>query len=389
MPTCGIVSIPIMSEQEPGNEKPKKAKRVCKRLCAAAIILIAGVLVCTLSLKSGLCQFQSAEERLASIDAERAIPDDENAAIIYNQLTTPPAWYLGTFFYTRQADILGLKGPAVRENWLKLAEWLEAHEGQLLKLLEASKKEKCWFPITKSPADFIYRKHRLERMRLWTRLLLRAANHDVAEGQSEAALDKYRCALQMATHLRQQVVTFEYLASLQDQAITLDAMAISAVEGNLTDGHLNMMESALLPTIDNVGQDLSTVLEVERLVQKKHAGLLSRLRSWRQRRHKQRKLLGRLHWSHLRVLTSHRGDLILIALKRHKNRTGCWPESLDEVRSELAKETLIAPYDRACFLYKLAGDSFKLYSRGKNNVDEGGKFGDGADDWSIWPPLYR
>jgi hypothetical protein len=30
-------------------------------------------------------------------------------------------------------------------------------------------------------------------------------------------------------------------------------------------------------------------------------------------------------------------------------------------------------------------DGFRLYSKGENNIDEDGKYGDGADDRLIWP----
>ena len=53
-----------------------------------------------------------------------------------------------------------------------------------------------------------------------------------------------------------------------------------------------------------------------------------------------------------------------------------------------APETLIDPTNGGSFVYKLTEDSFILYSKGKNNIDEGGKAdrNTGPDDCLIWPP---
>ncbi|GAI19174.1 unnamed protein product, partial [marine sediment metagenome] len=58
-------------------------------------------------------------------------------------------------------------------------------------------------------------------------------------------------------------------------------------------------------------------------------------------------------------------------------------------------ETLVDPFNNGPFVYKLTDDSFKLYSKGKNNTDEDGKYkrryGEASegDDWLIWPQRSR
>jgi hypothetical protein len=37
----------------------------------------------------------------------------------------------------------------------------------------------------------------------------------------------------------------------------------------------------------------------------------------------------------------------------------------------------------------LTGENFTLYSKGKNNIDEGGERGGDSDDWAIWSPKNR
>ncbi len=69
----------------------------------------------------------------------------------------------------------------------------------------------------------------------------------------------------------------------------------------------------------------------------------------------------------------YRGHNVLIALRRYKNRTNQWPTDLDQISSELSVETLLDPFSDKPFIYKKLDDSFALYSRGKNGIDENGQ----------------
>ncbi|MCK4753182.1 MAG: hypothetical protein KAS75_07025, partial [Planctomycetes bacterium] len=97
----------------------------------------------------------------------------------------------------------------------------------------------------------------------------------------------------------------------------------------------------------------------------------------------------RIHEIYLRLLTDRRGCQLLIGLRRHKNKTGDWPESLDEIKAFVPAETFIDPTNEGVFVYKLTDDSFTLYSKGLNGIDEDGKREDEQDDWQIWPRLKR
>ena len=85
----------------------------------------------------------------------------------------------------------------------------------------------------------------------------------------------------------------------------------------------------------------------------------------------------------------------MIGLRRHKNKHGHWPESLEQVKDLTSQENFLDPINGGSFVYKLTEDNFSLYSKGKNNIDEGGKRDrcseeqTGADDWLIWPPRSR
>ena len=86
-----------------------------------------------------------------------------------------------------------------------------------------------------------------------------------------------------------------------------------------------------------------------------------------------------------RTFAENRGCQILIALKRYKNQNGQWPENLEQIKPFADPNILVDPQNNSSFVYKKAEDSFTLYSKGPNNIDEGGNRDEPADDWPIWP----
>jgi len=98
--------------------------------------------------------------------------------------------------------------------------------------------------------------------------------------------------------------------------------------------------------------------------------------------------LSELYDSYMQQVAMRRSCRIIIALRQHKDRTGQWSDDLNEIRNLISGENLIDPVNNGSFVYKLTDDSFTLYSRGKNGMDDGGERDDtaGTDDRLIWPP---
>jgi len=101
------------------------------------------------------------------------------------------------------------------------------------------------------------------------------------------------------------------------------------------------------------------------------------------------------HDLYLRILSDNRAARIIIALRRYKNEHVHWPESLEDIKSLAPPELFIDPINNDSFVCKLTEDGFTIYSKGKNNIDDGGVEGtekaDGTDtdDFLIWPPKSR
>jgi len=97
----------------------------------------------------------------------------------------------------------------------------------------------------------------------------------------------------------------------------------------------------------------------------------------------------RIHDIYLRTAAEQRGTLLTIALRRYMNENGQWPETLEDIKSLAPEEILIDPINGGSFVYKLTEENFTLYSKGKNNIDNGGERDpeSGDDDWLIWPRI--
>ncbi len=391
-----------------GRRRPARHPR---RLWLVAIGLgLLALIICCLWAAGLFRDRRSADECLAEIEAARAIPDSENAATIYAGLFRDPK---ATTLLDYRPEFLGppVYGQVMNEPWFdenhpELAAWIQEHQYIIDKLLDASHLEKSHFPVNLdivqviSVVDF-------SSMRQWAFLLSFAANNDIAEGRNGDAVTKWGCILRMGNHLRQQPMLVDHLAANAIGRIALERIAWFVIEGSSTETHLRKIEAMPLPTSDHWAKRVVEIREVEALRLRKvmeSYGLLDRIRLhfflWRINyamygTPKDPDVIGSAGASYQRQMASARGIRILVALKRCQNATGRWPASLDEIRPSLSKEILTDPLNKGPFVYKPSGETFTLYSRGKNDIDENGKResdardGKGCDDWSIWPPARR
>jgi len=386
-----------MPEQNQENKKPENIKRTKRRVWLAAIVVAITVLI--VCLLWSRWNSNSVDERLAAIEAARAIPDSQNAATIYNQLLQDPnaTSLLDTRpgFLDDDSDNLTARQPWSGKNFPELAVWLKEQQHLFDRLLEASKFDKCRFPIAIDPVQRSQPSQPYRAMRKWTFLLRRAANNDIGEGRIDDAIDKWRCLLQMGNHLRQQPLFLEYLVAIAIEAVALNQTVVFLVEGNADETHLRKVETLPLHTEDDWTAVLEEVLPAEELAEQKlkeKLGLLDRLKyefSYGLFGSMKGPDLDRIREIYRRKLSTSRGIHILVALRRYRNKHGRWPESLDDIQSQVPEEMLIDPFNSDNFVYKLTDNAFKLYSKGKNNVDEDGRYRDPQDDWPIWPPRGR
>jgi len=459
---------------------------------SVAVIIAALIIWVFLPDRNGDWRRYTFDDELAALKAKYAVPDEENAAIIYNQLLenydandSEPNLPDANDYHLSRSE------PWSSKDYPKLTEWLQQQEGTIAKLLEASKKEKCAFPITADPIGLGRTMTRLPPMRQWASLLTTAANNDFAEGRAEQALEKCIALLQMAKHICQQPTIIDNLVGFAVEAIAIREFNRLVVTGDVTEEQLNVIEEALVGVKHDWSSDMPRFSECEKLLNKnfwgmfyetnskgkvrlgrnpvktvwaqcpeelppltywhKRLGKVSFIISWfympstpqrigeiiddsfevlyamaepdfnwqkKPEEHKKFSLTSakfnfhfmsemmvsimepayyRIHDTYLRLIAGNRGNRLLVALRRYKDKTGQWPERLEDIKTPAKPEIFIDPINNGFFVYKLTEDSFKLYSKGKNNIDEDGersqvvlykdrqKRRELSDDWLIWP----
>ncbi len=428
------------------------------------------------------------DEELADLKAKYAIPDEENAAIIYSlllEIDEEEDESEPNFLSNGCYDITGTE-PWLSEDHPEIAQWLKGQESKIETLLEASKVEKCQFPISANSADLTNPLERLSAMRRWAYLLKRTSNNDIAEGRINEALEKSITILQMAKHLYQQPTNLDMVVGIAIEAFALRQFNRFIVIGDATQIHLSVIEEALAEIKHDWNSDLPRILECEKLFAKNFWGMFygvspeGRIRLnpgvamraimaqlpedmkdelvityWHKRVIKVWTILGwffmpstpqkageiidesfekyyamtdpnfdwekgprefsmtsirfnyrymvemlvnilepayyRIYDIYLRVTADKRGSRIIIALRQYKNQNGFWPVNLDDVKSMAPAEIFVDPTNGGDFVYEITQENFRLYSKGKNDIDEDGERDEiaGADDWLIWPPRSR
>lgn len=382
-----------MTEQTQG----KLMSHRCGRRFALCIIALS-LLIATAAYIWSRSQLPSIEERLAAIEAARAIPDSENAASLYTRLMTDVnATSLDHHpeFLDKNSGSLSLRLPWSTRDYPELADWIKDRQWLIDELMTGLQFEKCRFPINID----LYASPALEpiwTMRKWAYLLMRAAGNDIGESRIDSAIAKWRCIIRMADHLYQQPTAIDRLIGIGLEQLSLGQVAVVLATGDVDENRLKKIEPLVLKTRDDWATVLETILAVEKLAEEKVRERLSladrlsfefRVRKIVAMTSSQRE---QLHWLYTKTLVLRRGTHILIALRCCRNEQGRWPASLDEIRSEMPPEMLVDPFNKGGFAYRLTDDGFTLHSKGENNVDEEGQYKSGSekgpDDWPIWPP---
>ncbi len=138
-----------MTEEKEKKKKPESGQRKRKRIWYVAIAILALAIGGYFLFKPGLLDFQTVDEQLAAIEAAHAIPDAENAAIIYYQLLEDYGGSeFSTNFLSNEVYSLTIRQPWLSKDYPELAEWLKEQQDTISTLLQASKKEKSRYWTT-------------------------------------------------------------------------------------------------------------------------------------------------------------------------------------------------------------------------------------------------
>jgi hypothetical protein len=382
-----------MPEQVHDLNSLKTANRKKIRISIAIAVVGSLSVVCYL-----LFTHQNTEEQLAAIAAARAIPDSKNAAIIYNEvLVQNTEAQLRPDFLDYNAYYSIISRPWTSREYPKLAEWIERHTSTIGKLRRAAELDMCRFSLgDETLHSEEERLNRLTAILTFTDLLVCAANNDVGEGRSDDAIEKYRCIVQLGRHVCQQPFFVERGEGAGIEERGLGRLIELIAQVTLSAKQLAVIEKLPIQTKNDWSETSDEMLRVERVLYRRKYSTIARLKDFVAGSTLKGFFKSR-HDTYLGTISCRRALKITIALARYRNAHGSWPKHLDQIKELVPGEVLIDPVNGSSFVYRMSGNTFMLYSRGKNGVDEDGRYTARSDpnsleiivehdDRQFWPP---
>ena len=207
------------------------------------------------------------DDEIALHEEKYAIPDEENAAVIYHELMQgyDPKKLRLTFLHPKVQKIV-LSGPWLSTNYPELVQWLQGHENTISVLPQACMIKTCRFrsnfKITLTDKLQI---DRYTALKSWAVLLLLSGNNDIAEGRLDHGLLKYTYALEIANHLYQQKRITDFLICFGIEDLAFTPISRLLIEERLDDKQLGIVSDSLINLENTWSSDFSQCLEYNKL----------------------------------------------------------------------------------------------------------------------------
>jgi len=208
------------------------------------------------------------DTELAEIEAKYAMPKEENAALVYDEIFKTLDTDSNTPEFYMQSTPSSRDEPWLSKDHPEMAEWLKGRQDTIAKLLQAAKKDKCHYPISPHIWDFDRHTERLAPMRKCAFLLGSAANNDLGEGRIDAGLEKYLCIIRMADHLYQQPAAIDFLVGSALESVALTQLNRFMIEGRPTAEQLQLISASIRDVKDEWGSEFQKWLESDKLLNK-------------------------------------------------------------------------------------------------------------------------
>lgn len=216
------------------------------------------------------------DDELAAMEAQYTVADEENAALIYDQLLNSDSDFEPNFPDSNQYEqYYNLTYQLWKSiDYPQTAAWLAGQQETIALLLEASKFQKCHFPICAELTCFGEQMERLSPVRRWGYLLAVAGNNDLAEGRDTQALEKYLAMLRIAEHIHYQLTTIDKLVGIAIEALAHGRLREFIVNGNPTPRHLETIAAAINELKTEWNSELPAMIQLEKLYFKNLQGMM-------------------------------------------------------------------------------------------------------------------
>jgi hypothetical protein len=240
-------------------------KKTAVYLALAFLMCIVIVIIWVFLPDKGNWRPYSFDYEFNGIKATRAVPDNENAALIYQRLTVE--------FNDSNAPSFFNDGnsPSTRVQWKGIehpetAAFIDARQNIVTEVMMASNMDKCVFPLWKNQLDMPT--ENFDRMRHIASLLLSSANRDMGEYRIDEALEKYKCLVRMGRHIQSQPSFMQLMVGEAIERMAYTQLASVVIDSNLSRTQRDSIRQIIPGTIDDWPQLDSSILETEKLLSK-------------------------------------------------------------------------------------------------------------------------
>ncbi|MBM4103710.1 MAG: hypothetical protein FJ263_06600 [Planctomycetes bacterium] len=210
----------------------------------------------------GQWQPYNLDKEIAAFNAKYAVPDEDNAAVLYTAIMKNQNWEE----IDRKLDELGTKDPNCVEHWSdedgrKLAELILPLEPDLDAIREAAKNSKCRFETHPTVLGLQKDLDRLQIFRRWANILNMISEH-VASPQEQ--IDNGITLLQMGKHLSDQPNLLNLLSGLAVAGTGQNQLNKNVMDNAITLQQIDAIENALQQSKFDMASQWPQILECER-----------------------------------------------------------------------------------------------------------------------------
>jgi hypothetical protein len=215
---------------------PKK-KRKYGWLAIAIAVLAVTVWIFLPQKDTGEWKPYTFDEELAVLEAERAVPAEDNAAPLYEVLFEQWEQIKETDPFPDEMDTgCGREQPAwTTEEFSETAAWYKRHEDFFDDLVTATQKPACFFPAEATTLGLLKTMDRRSPIRRFAQHLIRASYLDIGENR-KGAWEKQMAVLNLGNHIHQQPLLIELLVSISLESLAFQANTETLVNDNTFSG---------------------------------------------------------------------------------------------------------------------------------------------------------
>ena len=214
------------------------------------------------------------DAELAALEAERAVPDQENAALhcagLFARLDVNDQ--PGSLRRTSEVRDRMHRSVWSRQEYPEASQWLDTYSWAVDQLVQAATTGTFRWPLQ----AYTYDQYTVPYKPLGRgiELLLMSANRDLGEGRIDEALTKYFCVTRIAHDLRQQMWPLDWRIAFRYEVDALRVMREALVRHDLSDRDIARIGQRLPSTEDPWPQDAQAFFRAEKL---RYMNMLARL----------------------------------------------------------------------------------------------------------------